>query len=199
MALPIGHAVVGVATAAVVARATGTPGSPELWIGAVVASGVPDLDMIAYVLGYRSPKYHRNATHSLLVMAAMVAVGWLVLQALPVTLEAGVAWAWVAAFFSHPFLDIVTTGPSTAARGYGIPLFWPLSTKRFYTTSPIMETLDIQAVRLGARVLGRVAPRGLPSRGGVGGRAAPGGAGLVRRLAAALLGERDPGPDRLGE
>ena len=144
MALPVGHAVVGVAAAAVVAKATGVPSSPELWIGAVIASGVPDLDMIAYVLGYRSPKYHRNATHSLLVMAAMVGVGWLALSALPITVEAGVVLAWTAAFFSHPFLDIVTTGPATAARGYGIPLFWPVTKRRFHSSSPLFETLDIE-------------------------------------------------------
>ena len=42
-------------------------------------------------------------------------------------------------------LDAVTTGPRGGARGYGIPLFWPLSGKRWYLQRPILETAEFEA------------------------------------------------------
>ena len=119
MASPVGHVMVGLACAAVAARVTGTTHSPQLWIGAFVATGIPDLDYVPALFGVRRPHMHRNASHSLFVMGAIVAGAWLALGLVPYTVSSGTLWVWAVALFSHPLVDVVTTGPVTAARGYG--------------------------------------------------------------------------------
>ena len=146
MASPIGHAAVGVAAAAVVARATEVPGTPALWVGAFIASGVPDLDLGVVLLGLKGPRFHRSFSHSLLLLSALIGAMWFVVAGIP-SIEPGVFGAWAAALLSHPLLDVATTGPRVGARGYGIPLFWPLSNKRWYLQRPILETAKFEACR----------------------------------------------------
>lgn len=128
----------GIASAAVVARVTGAPRSLELWIGAFIASGLPDLDVVLNALSFRGPRFHRNASHSLVMIGVMLLVGWIVLKFIPV-LDWRVALAWSVALLSHPVLDVVTSGPSIGARGYGIGLFWPLHRKRWFLKRPVIE------------------------------------------------------------
>jgi membrane-bound metal-dependent hydrolase YbcI (DUF457 family) len=137
MASPVGHLAFGVAVTAVVARATGTPDSTALWVGAVVASGVPDVDVVTQLLGLNK-RFHRNATHSLLFAALVIAAGLPVMRALGVPVSNPVAFAWVAALLSHLALDVLTTGPTLGALGWGIPLLWPFSRKRFYVRRPLL-------------------------------------------------------------
>ena len=129
------------AIAAVVARATGTPTTPAFWVGAIVASGIPDLDFILPLLGF-SKRFHRGASHSLLAIAILMVAGWLIARAVAPHLPAGVLLAWCAALLSHPFLDVITTGPKLGARSWGIPLFWPLRSRRFWVTRPILGDRD---------------------------------------------------------
>ncbi len=146
MASPIGHAVVGIAAAAVVARATEVPGTPALWVGAFIVSGVPDLDLGLVLLGLKGPRFHRSFSHSLLLLSALIGAMWFVVAGIP-SIGSGVFGAWAAALLSHPLLDVATTGPQGAARGYGIPLFWPLSRKRWYLQRPLLETAKFEACR----------------------------------------------------
>jgi membrane-bound metal-dependent hydrolase YbcI (DUF457 family) len=136
MASPIGHAAVGLAVASVVVRVTGTPGSAPLWIGAVLASGIPDLDVVFPILGFDKRRFHRNWSHSLLVIALEIAaLFWLAwITPGPTT---GMLLAWSAALVSHPLLDVIATGPTVARLGWGIPLLWPLSRKRYFVSRPI--------------------------------------------------------------
>ena len=138
---------VGLASAAVAAKVVGASPSPQLWLGAVVASGLPDLDLVLAAFGLSGPRFHRNASHSLLVIAALAAGIWLLLPALPVTVSAATLWVWVVVLVSHPVVDVVTTGPELAARSYGIPLFWPLVRKRWFLERPILDTADFSACR----------------------------------------------------
>lgn len=137
MASPVGHLAFGVAAAAVVARATGTPDSAALWLGAAVACGIPDLDVVFPLLG-RSKRLHRNATHSLLFAGLVIAAGLALMGALDVTPAAGVRAVWIAALLSHYLLDVITTGPTLGKLGWGIPLLWPLSKRRFSVSRPFL-------------------------------------------------------------
>src|SRR3977135_1206643 len=103
MASPIGHAAVGVAVAAVVARITSVPGSLALWIGAVIASGIPDLDVLFPLLGF-SKRFHRNASHSLFIISVEILAGWLLARAFAPGVAGGGLFAWSAALASHPLL-----------------------------------------------------------------------------------------------
>lgn len=135
MASPVGHAAFGVAAASIVVRATGTQDSAALWVGVFLASGVPDLDVVFPLLGW-SKRYHRNATHSLLFAASVIALGYISLKGFDLRPAPGVQLAWVAALLSHLLLDVLTTGPTLGALGWGIPLLWPLSARRFYVRRP---------------------------------------------------------------
>jgi membrane-bound metal-dependent hydrolase YbcI (DUF457 family) len=137
MASPLGHAAVGAATALVVARATGTPDSAALWVGALVASGIPDLDVLLPLLG-AGPRTHRNATHSLVVVAGVILAGLAAVRWLELGWSGGLLWAWAMALVSHPLLDVATTGTTLGGSGWGIPLFWPFSRRRFSLRRPLL-------------------------------------------------------------
>ncbi len=147
MASPVGHAMAGLATAAVVARAIDAPLAAPLWIGAFIASGIPDLDLALAAFGMKGPRFHRNESHSLLFLGLLVLVAWLVVSPMAAIGESGMFWAWCGALFSHPLIDVLTTGPNLGARGYGIPLFWPLSGRRLFLQRPILESADFEAWR----------------------------------------------------
>lgn len=131
MASPVGHALIGLSAAAVVQQVTGTPHTALLWVGAFVASGVPDLDVFLRLVGRMGPKYHRNASHSFLVILGF----WLAIVAVAFGMDLGLPWgvllAWLAALLSHPVLDYLTTGPRLGEAGYGIALWWPISKRRY--------------------------------------------------------------------
>jgi membrane-bound metal-dependent hydrolase YbcI (DUF457 family) len=137
---------VGLTAAAVVMRVTGAPATPALWIGAVAAAGLPDLDLGLRLFGLKGPRFHRNGSHSLLVIATLLAAAWISLAAFPTLLDWRIALAWSLSLVSHPLLDVVTTGPTIAARGYGIGLLWPLSTRRWFLARPILD-LDTDLTR----------------------------------------------------
>jgi membrane-bound metal-dependent hydrolase YbcI (DUF457 family) len=136
MASPIGHVAVGTAAAIVVARATGTPDSVALWTGAAVASLIPDFDVALLLMGF-SERLHRNGTHSLLFAGAVIGPGlWVLHRTAPP--PPGVMLAWIVALLSHYVLDVVTTGPTLGKAGWGVPLLWPLSRRRFYVNRPLL-------------------------------------------------------------
>jgi len=143
MASPFGHAAVGTAAAAVVARTMDAPFTASLWIGAVVASGLPDLDLLLAWFGKSGPRYHRNASHSILVLGAILTLGWFVFQHLLPGVHHGVFWAWSVSLLTHPVLDVLTTGKKLAARGYGIGVLWPLG-RRLSVTHPIVHTPELE-------------------------------------------------------
>ncbi len=147
MASPAGHALVGLGLAAAVAQATGTPSSPALWLGAIVASGVPDLDFVGTIFGLASRRVHRHATHSLLVLGGLILLGAWGWSRLPGDVEPGLGLAWAAALLSHPLLDLAGTGPTVAARGFGIALLWPLNSRRWFLRQPILRTAQLTACR----------------------------------------------------
>ncbi len=147
MASPVGHVAFGAAAAIVVARATGTPDSAALWSGAVVASIVPDFDVALPLLGF-SERLHRNATHSLLFAAAVIGLGlWAIHRVAPQ--PPAVLLAWTVALLSHYVLDVVTTGPTLGGLGWGVPLLWPVSRRRFYVSRPLFVPDRAQSRGLG--------------------------------------------------
>lgn len=133
MASPIGHALVGLSAAAVVQQSTGTGSTPALWIGAFIASGVPDLDVFLRLVGKDGPRYHRNASHSILTLVAL----WIAVVGISLGLDLDLSWgllfAWIAALLTHPILDYLTTGTQLGKVGYGIALWWPVSQTRYFS------------------------------------------------------------------
>ena len=138
MASPIGHAFVGIGLAALALPVAGVSPTPALWLGAVVASGLPDLDFIGTVFGLAHRRAHRGPTHSLLLLGVLVLAALVVSSSLEKTVWLERVLVWSIALLSHPIVDMLATGPNTARRGYGLPLFWPLASRRWYMRRPLL-------------------------------------------------------------
>lgn len=101
--------------------------SPRLLGAGIVASMLPDADVLAFALHvpYADSFGHRGASHSLLfaaVIALLAVIGCRWLQARP---WQALAWTFVCAA-SHPLLDAMTSG------GLGVALAWPWSDHRWF-------------------------------------------------------------------
>ena len=89
---------------------------------------------------------HRYVTHSLVVLSVLIlAVAWA--WGLLASVELGLSVAWAVALLSHPILDVLTTGPKTKAQGFGIPLLWPLLSRRWFVRHPVLDTGGLMACR----------------------------------------------------
>ena len=97
----------------------------RLTIAMLIASVLPDTDMIGYALGYHypSPFAHRGFTHSL---AFGLAVALLAQAAAPrmKTTRVIAFFAVFLAIVSHYVLDVLGSR-------YGVPLFWPFDEARY--------------------------------------------------------------------
>ncbi|QNH14029.1 metal-dependent hydrolase [Xanthomonas sp. SI] len=91
--------------------------STRLLGAGIVASMLPDLDVVAFALHipYADAFGHRGASHSLLFAAVLGVLG--ALQA--------ATWMFVCTV-SHPLLDALTSG------GLGVALAWPWSEQRWF-------------------------------------------------------------------
>jgi inner membrane protein len=127
--------------------------SRRLLLAGVVASVLPDADVVGFWLGTAYPDAfgHRGATHSLVfaLLLGVIAAA----RARPLAAGRGAAFAFVAVCAaSHGLLDMLTNG------GYGIALWWPFSPERFFAPWQPIEVSPIGLRRLaserGLEVLG---------------------------------------------
>jgi membrane-bound metal-dependent hydrolase YbcI (DUF457 family) len=145
MSSPIGHALVGIGLAAIAVPIGRVSLSPALLLGAVVASGLPDLDIIGLLLGHELERVHRRATHSLIVLILLAAAATALVStpAWAASRLAGLVpreWVliWSVVLLSHPLVDLVTTGPPELYGGHGPCLFWPLTARRLHVRRPLV-------------------------------------------------------------
>ena len=116
--------------------------SRRLLVAGMIASMMPDLDVIGLKLGieYANQFGHRGASHSI---AFALAIGALAAFLAP-WLRAG---RWIAGAFvtlacvSHPLLDMCTTG------GLGAALWWPLSEQRLFFPLQFIKVSPLTAER----------------------------------------------------
>jgi len=137
MSSPVGHALVGVGLAALSVPLLDVRPGPALWVGAVIASSVPDLDFLGVLLGYPQDRVHRQGTHALPVLGLVAGLTLWAARELVSWLDTRTVWAWALALLSHPFVDALTTTIEPARANVGIPLFWPFSTRRYYLPRPL--------------------------------------------------------------
>ena len=140
MASPLGHALVGVGIAALSGPLMNVPPGPALWLGAVIASGVPDLDFVGVLLGIKEERVHRQGTHSLLVLSLLAALAlWGAYRWEGGPLSAPTVWVWSFALLAHPLVDALTTKVERDRANLGVPLFWPLFSRRYYLPRPLIQ------------------------------------------------------------
>jgi inner membrane protein len=101
--------------------------SRQLLAAGVIASVLPDLDVLGFGLGipYPSPLGHRGATHSLAFAVAVAALGAALHGPLRTRARTAFAFLLVAAA-SHAVLDAFTSG------GLGVAILWPFSDARWF-------------------------------------------------------------------
>lgn len=117
--------------------------TPGLWVGAAVASCLPDLDLLPSLWGVPFRRTHRQASHSVLVLASLVALSRVAAYAFDIPLDRRLLAAWTAVLLSHLVLDILCTGPILGRKGRGIPLFWPLTRRRWFVRQPLVPEVDL--------------------------------------------------------
>lgn len=103
--------------------------SPRLLLAGVLASVLPDLDVLGYHAGvpYADAWGHRGASHSLALALLVGCVAALLAPRLHA--RRGVAAVFLAlCCASHGLLDMATNG------GLGVAFLWPLDGERFFFT-----------------------------------------------------------------
>ncbi|MEO8442806.1 MAG: metal-dependent hydrolase [Betaproteobacteria bacterium] len=114
----------------------------RLLVAGIIASIVPDLDVISFPLGipYDSAFGHRGFTHSIVFALAIAISGAFAHRALRTSWMSACAFLFVAAV-SHGVLDSFTNG------GSGIAFLWPFSDERFFAPFPVIEVSPIGVSR----------------------------------------------------
>jgi inner membrane protein len=124
----------------------------RLLIAGVVASILPDLDVLAYQFGipYTSVYSHRGFTHSIEVALAIAILAAFAARHLKATATSAFLFIFAAAL-SHGVLDSFTNG------GSPIAFLWPFSDERFFAPWRMIEVSPIGITPLfsarGVRVL----------------------------------------------
>lgn len=116
--------------------------SNRLLICAMIASVLPDADVIAFYFGipYSSPWGHRGWTHSIAFALLIGALGVAVAARLQASRWACFTLLSVSTA-SHGFLDAMTNG------GLGIAFFWPFTDDRYFLPWQPIEGSPIGAAR----------------------------------------------------
>lgn len=112
----------------------------RLLVAGVVASIVPDLDVLAFRFGipYASAFGHRGLTHSIAFSLALALLGALASRAWRAPPTTTFVFLFVATA-SHGVLDSFTNG------GLGIAFLWPWSDGRFFAPFQVIEVSPIGA------------------------------------------------------
>ena len=127
--------------------------SPRLLFAGVVASIIPDLDVLTFRLGipYSNVMGHRGISHSLAFaigpgLLATASCTWLKTSRSSAFIFVAISAA------SHGLLDMLTNG------GSGIAFLWPMSDSRFFFPTQVIEVSPLSMSRFfgsaGTRVLG---------------------------------------------
>lgn len=114
----------------------------RLLVAGVIASMLPDLDVVAFRLGiaYSDSLGHRGFSHSLAFAATVGALAGLFSARLKARLWVAFAFVFLAAA-THGLLDMLTNG------GLGVAWLWPLSEQRFFLPDPFIQVAPLSLAR----------------------------------------------------
>ena len=110
----------------------------RLIVGGVVASMVPDLDVLAFGFGvpYASEFGHRGFTHSVIFAIMLALAGGFAFRLSEATFWRSFLFLFMATV-SHGVLDAFTNG------GLGVAFLWPWSVERFFAPLQVIEVSPI--------------------------------------------------------
>jgi inner membrane protein len=108
--------------------------SRPLLITAIVASMLPDIDVLSFRLGiaYGDVFGHRGATHSIGFALLLGLIALVFARRLGSSRLSAFVFVAISAF-SHGLLDMLTNG------GHGVALLWPISAVRMFAPWQVIE------------------------------------------------------------
>ena len=123
----------------------------RLLIAGVIVSILPDLDVVAFHLGfpYAHDLGHRGATHSLLFAVIIALLGSTANHYFKASITRTFSFLLLAAA-SHGLLDAFTNG------GLGIAFFWPFSSVRYFAPAQVIEVSPLSMSRIFSARMGEV-------------------------------------------
>lgn len=115
----------------------------RLLLAGVVASALPDLDVLAFRLNvaYSHELGHRGASHSLVFAGLVAAIVALLAPKLKTNWRTAFLFVFVAAA-SHGILDMLTNG------GMGVAIGWPWSNERYFFPCQVIEASPLSLRRV---------------------------------------------------
>ena len=116
--------------------------SGRLLLAGVVASVLPDLDVVAFRLGvpYAAEFGHRGFSHSILFASLVALLGACLFRQLHSSFRCALLFLF-AASMSHSILDAFTNG------GLGVAFLWPWSDERFFAHFQMIEAAPLSLKR----------------------------------------------------
>lgn len=134
------HAAVPIATALALGSARI---NPKLLVFGVLASVLPDFDVVAFRLNiaYADDLGHRGASHSLFIAVVLGLMATALASRLECTRRKAFAFVTFCAA-SHGLLDMLTNG------GLGVAIWWPWSNERYFFPCQIIEVSPLSLRRI---------------------------------------------------
>jgi membrane-bound metal-dependent hydrolase YbcI (DUF457 family) len=59
--------------------------------------------------------------------------------------ETHTVWVWAIALLAHPLIDTLTTTSRPGQPDWGIPLFWPFSSRRYCVARPLVQSASLES------------------------------------------------------
>lgn len=146
MPSPVGHSLAGLCGYFLTRHRTLKGISrPQLLIGSIVLSNLPDLDMVPGFLLYGEPaRFHRQASHSFFTAVIVSAIAAVVLKRLRVR---GRWWTWIMGLYSlHILMDMMVVDPSPPS---GVQAFWFFTSEYFILPLQIFASFKYTSVGQG--------------------------------------------------
>lgn len=136
MATPVGHYLLGLAVAQVLAQDEGQR-KRAFWLASV--AWVPDLDVLPGLMVGDLSRFHHGATHGLPAAALFALLGTLVVAQTSKHWSLRLFPLLFLLYASHVFLDYLTLDTGAP---YGVPLFWPFWQDSY--ASPLLLLPNVQ-------------------------------------------------------
>ena len=116
---------------------------PRLLAAGVIASMLPDLDVLAFrfQIAYEEQFGHRGASHSLAFALLLACCALLFARRLQAGKGAAFLFVGISAA-SHGLLDTLTNG------GLGVALWWPFSDARYFAPWQVIEVSPLSLQRI---------------------------------------------------
>lgn len=146
MPSPVGHSLAGLCGYFLARhRASGKLSKPQLLIGSILLSNLPDFDMVPGLLLFGEPaRFHRQASHSFITAVVVGAIVSIIMKRFKVR---GRWFGWIAGLYViHILIDMMVVDPSPPS---GVQAFWFFTTEYFILPLQIFASFKYTSVGQG--------------------------------------------------